>query len=371
MKLALTASSGRYGVPRIMKDPTNFGRRVAPALPETKRLSLALGGRSPVPAGDPHPSWIRYDAVNWIPLVDRTSRYLHDAWKAIESHDLRMAGFKMRAMAADLRDYAVMAAVEDTALCASDQRRAQNASWRLAASALRAGLSASGLESGEIRTIADLRLIFTSASLLDINSRWLFVDGALWYPVGSETRHQFSLAYRAVVLQRREAAATEIYKAIGFLRLEEASAKGCARTALVAAISQLLDLATHESGALTTIRPDAGSTFSAALLALALAHRDRASESWLRGDCHRAGYHFMAAGENLGTALSWLDHRKKLAPSIVAMDLLALGGRLIAGAIPVRDQVLDVIRSFGIAVATLRHEIGLEGLTADESVSTS
>src|SRR5450631_1407810 len=124
-------------------------------------------------AARPARHWTCIDNVIWTPVVDDASRHLYEACKAMDDGDLTVAAFKMRSLAADLRAYAVAAAKEDVALGAADYRRAQNASWRMAAGALRAGLASSGLQSSAIRTKADLSAIVNPSILADIDWRWL------------------------------------------------------------------------------------------------------------------------------------------------------------------------------------------------------
>jgi len=310
------------------------------------------------PTGNPVRDWICYDEFHWVPVVDRASGDLHGAWSAVEVRDLHRAQIRMRSLASTLRDQAMAASTEDPTSCSSDQKRARNDSWRLASCALRAGLSATGLASGDLRTTADLRKVFDQRAVQDLDRRWLFVRQDIWYSVCGEVQRHFSAASREIALRNSDRARIEIRKALGFLRLEEARAGGLARIAINRCLARLHRLAIPAGPAPAVDRSDVDEEFSSSLLAICLAHRNRASDAWLRGHFHVAGYEFMAAGENLRHSLGWIGHQVNLASYAVALDCSALGRRIIVNGVPSRSDVLDVIRSIGMAVDALQREFG-------------
>jgi len=359
MKSAYTTISERQVTRDFMPDAADAHAREGQPTAEFRMLNSSERRSVPDPSVQARHSWIHYDDLTWIVVSDQTGRKFQGAWNALESNDYRLAEFKMRALAADLKDWAVASAGEITAPVGWTQRRVQSASWRMAASAVRAGLAAAGIASGEIRTLENLRRVVDPATVQDMDSRWQFVDSATWYPLCGATQRHFSLARRAAVMQDGEAASAQVGKAVGFLRLEAARAAGQARIALDAAIAQVLELAKDPEPGRRIFLPAASTTFLSALLALALSHRNRAAECWLRGDCYRSGYDFMAAGENLAQALGWLDPPNSVPPSTAPMEIAVLGRRLVAGDAPRRSDVLDAIQSFGLSVEKLRRHIGL------------
>ena len=360
MKFAAAAIAQRTGPPGFLAGSGRDGG--AARLPAgTSALLEPVGDRSaPDPDAPELQSWVRYDDLTWIAALDRTGRKLQGAWHALANGEQRIAEFKMRALAADLRDWSLAAVGENAALTGTAQRRAQSASWRLAASAVRAGLAAAGIATGEIRTLETLRRVLDHASVLDMDTRWRFVDHTVWYPLSGATQRHFARARRAAAVLDGATASTEMLKAAGFLRLEAARADGNARNRLDAAIANLQELARGDGAGSSLNVPATNDAFLSAMLALALAHRNRAAESWLRGDRYRAGYDFMAAGENLGNALCWVDDRNRLTPSMVPMDIAVLGRRLVAGDAPRRSDVLDAIQSFGTSLEAMRGCVGME-----------
>jgi len=310
------------------------------------------------PSGNPVRDWICYDEAHWVPVVDRASRELHGAWSAVEGRDFHRAQVRMRALASALRDHAIAASTEDPASCSSDQKRARNDSWRLASCALRAGLSATGLASGDLRTTTELRKVFDQRAVQDLDRRWLFVEQDIWYSACGEVQRHFSAASREIALRNSDRAQIEIRKALGFLRLEEARASGYARVAIDRCLARLHRVCVPAGPAPAVDRSDVDEEFSSSLLAICLAHRNRASDAWLRGHFHAAGYEFMAAGENLRHSLGWIGHQVNLASYAVALDCSALGRRFIVNGVPSRSDVLDVIRSIGTAVDALQREFG-------------
>ncbi len=338
--------AGRSARPSVMTGAAMTGPRNAAAM------------RRPAAAGatdvDVLPAWVRYDVLTWVPTLDATSRKFQAAWHAIEAGDACMARGKLRSLAADLKGLAVAAASDNAPLSASDQRWMQGYSWRLAACALRAGLAAAAIDSGEMRDLADFRRVFTQETVLDMDSRWRFVDHTIWFPACAASDRHFCLAARAAAANDRAQSAMEIGKAVGFARLEAARAHGYPRRMLDAAIARLRDAARDDRDGSDEPGPVLDPLFAFTQIALCTAHRSRAAEYWLRGDRQRAGYDFIAAAENLRHAARWARAGGEPVHAIVAMELSMLGRRLATGDAPCRSDVVDAIGALGSSIDTLR-----------------
>ncbi len=319
-------------------------------------IAARLPGRVPARVRMPV-RWIHIDGVPRIPVVDKVSDCLYEAWEALAAGEFNRAACRMRAASDELKSLAVMAAHGDGDSGVSQRRHAQITSWRLASGALRTGLAAARLDKGRIQARADLLAILDAGSWADIDRRWLYADEATWYPVAGEVRRHLAAANVALGTGDREAGCAEIHKASAYLRLEEARADGYARRALGGALDDLASLAaTAQAGDRPCAQVLEG-RFAGVLFALALAHRNRAAEAWVRREYAKAGYAFLAAGEILGNALEWGRDCLKPGPSAAALECAALGQRFLAGGHPDRSDVLHVVQSF-VGAADLLETVG-------------
>jgi hypothetical protein len=217
--------------------PTPHEKTAAPA------GQPALAPRSP-------DSWIVYDDATYTPVVDAVSRHLDAARKAFDAKDDKMAAREMRAVAEELRLQADRARKDDLsvvksdeALLAADVQAEKDTIKRMNASALKASAAAAAIESGKIKSKADLDMAINKAARADLEHRWLVSDVATWYPVTEEPQRHFTDAVAASASNDYKSAAADVRKATSFLRLEAGRATGDAKQELHSSIVQLDKLA--------------------------------------------------------------------------------------------------------------------------------
>lgn len=311
------------------------------------RLAVApLAAPSPV-------RWILIRGLPSVPVVDKISSCLYESWEALGAGNPGRAAQKMRAASEALKDLAVVAARVDGDEGLARRRLAQVTSWRLATGAMRTGLAATRMEKGRLQATADLLAILDAGAWSDIDRRWLFADEATWYPVAGEVRQHLAAASAALSRDARDAGIAEACKAGAYVRLEAARADGYARRALDGALDDLGDLIAAAKAGHRQCGQSLEGRFSGVLFALALAHRNRAAEAWVRRERAAAGYGFLAAGDILGSALEWGRDSLRPGPSAAALDCAALGRRILGGEHPDRGDVLQVVQSFGAAADLL------------------
>ena len=97
------------------------------------------------------------------------------------------------------------------------------------ASARTVSSAAAAIESGQIKTKADLDKAIDQAARADLDRRWLVTDVTTWYPVTEEPQRHFTNAVAAYARKDYKTAAMDIRKASGYLRLEAGRATGDAR----------------------------------------------------------------------------------------------------------------------------------------------
>lgn len=327
----------------------------APAAPTTQAAPATA--KAPIAIQSPT-DWIVYDDTVFTPVADSISLHLDAARKAFDAKDNKKAAAAMRAVADELKGQAARAANTDKARAKADMRLAHDTSTRMTAVAAKVSAAAADIESGKIKTKADLDRTIGKAARADMERRWLVTDVATWYPVTEEPQRHFGSAVEAYAKKDYKAAATEIRKATGYLRLESARVTGAAKQALDSSVTDLDKLAAAvEKGAVKDEKV-MDKTFANANHALAMAHRTKAAESWARKEYSQAGYELKAAGRGLESAAGWIGAEAKKGTSTVVADTRALGDKLTSGMTWTRDEVVKGFEALGNSIDALGQKIG-------------
>lgn len=309
--------------------------------------------------------WIVYDGTTYTPVVDAVSQHLDAARKAFDAKDTEKAAAEMRAVAEQLKLQAARASTENNALVAEDKtllagdlKYAQDSAKHMNASALKASAAAAAIESGKIKTTADLDKAIDKAARADMERRWLVTDVDTWYPVSEEPQRHFTDAAAAYARKDYQATAAEIRKATGYLRLEAKRATGVAEKELNSSVAQLDKLADAVDKGGVKSEQSLDSAFEKADHALALSHRAKAAESWARKDYDKAGYELKAAAQGLEGAAGWAGGEAKAGAQATVADTRALGDKLVAGVTYTRDEVAKGFESLGNSINALGRKIG-------------
>lgn len=334
-----------------------------PAAPIVQPAQKAAA-KAPIATKAPE-DWILYDDATYTPVLDDVSRHLAAARRAFDAKDNTKAATELRAVAEELKRQAALAGKQDQslieadkALLAADMKSGKDTVKRLDASAQKVGSAAAAVDSGKIKTKADLDKVIDKAARADIERRWLITDVATWYPVSEEPQHHFTDAIAAYARKDYEAVAGDIRKATSYLRLEAGRASGQARQALDSSVSRLDALAASaEKGALKD-EQSMTRDFAKAEHALALAHRYKAAESWAHKAYDKAGYELKAAAHGLESAAGWAAGEAMAGASATVADTRALGDKLASGANWTRDEVAKAFEALGNSINALGREIG-------------
>ena len=334
----------------------------APAAPVVQPAPAAT--KAPIPTKAPD-DWIIYDNTTYTPVVDDVNRHLDAARKAFDAKDNKKAAKEMRAVADELKLRAARAGKEDRALVkadkailAADTKFSQDTIKRMNASALKVSSAAAAIESGKIKTKADLDKTIDKAARADMERRWLVTDVATWYPVSEEPQRHFTDAAAAYAKKEYKAAATDIRKAIGYLRLEAGRATGEAKQELDSSVARLDTLAASVEKGAVKDEQSMAKVFAKANHALALEHRSKAADSWARKEYDNAGYEFKAAAQGLESAAGWAGGEAKAGASATVADMRVLGDKLASGATWTRDEVAKGFESLGNSINALGRKIG-------------
>lgn len=336
----------------------------------TPAATVQAAPMAPLIAPKPPDDWIIYDDTVFTPVADSISLHLDAARKAFDAKDTKKAAAELRAVADELKKQGARAAKTDKTFAKSEMKLAQETSRRMNAVANKVSATAAGIESGKIKTKADLDKAIDKSAHADMEQRWLVTDVNTWYAVTEEPQQHFISAVEAYTKKDYKAAATEIRKASGYLRLEADRVTGDAKQALDGAVAKLDTLAASvEKGAVNDERL-MDKVFANASHALALAHRTEAAESWAHKEYGKAGYEFKAAAQGLENSADWVGGEAKAGAAAVVADTSALGDKLAAGATWTRNEVAKGFESLGNAINTLGHKIDSDKTAAPVNVRT-
>ncbi|MDE3051419.1 MAG: hypothetical protein KGJ48_16155, partial [Nitrospirota bacterium] len=194
--IALTPLSG-VTFAQTTKTPAS---PTAPATPAATTAPVTI--QSPT-------DWIAYEDMTYTPVADEVSRRLAAARTAFDAKDNKKAAAEMRAVADELKEQAARAAKADQARAKAERKLAQDASTRMELAAKKVTAAAAALESGKIKTQAELDKAIDKAARADMEHRWLVTDVTIWYPVSEEPQRHFGSAIDAYAKKDYQAAATE------------------------------------------------------------------------------------------------------------------------------------------------------------------
>ena len=152
----------------------------------SKMPAAQVASPAPAPSQAERPAsapqdWIVYDDDIYSPVVDAVSRHLNAARKAFDAKDTKKAAVEMRALAVQLKQQATLAEKQNRALMAADKvllaedtEFAQDTVKRLNESARKASSAAAAIESGRIKTSADLDKAIDRSARADMDRRWVW-----------------------------------------------------------------------------------------------------------------------------------------------------------------------------------------------------
>jgi hypothetical protein len=165
-----------------------------------------------------------------------------------------------------------------------------------------------------------------------------------------EPEHHFDRAKEHFLKKEYEAAAKEIRKSAGFLKLQAARANGETKKALQASAEELEKLAGDvEKGTVRTV-DKLEKPFAAALHALAQHHHQKASESWMKRAEKKTGHDLKAAAHHVEHAARWSGEQLEEGGKLAVRDARLVSGKLVEGAGWSVEEVGKAVEGIGSAV---------------------
>ena len=119
------------------------------------------------------------------------------ARKAVEAKDSKKAAAELRAVANELKAQSGRATPIDNSRTPAETKLAQDIARRLQAIAMEVDDAAGALESGKLRTEAELDKVMDRAARANMDRRWEVTDVATRYPLSEEPQRHFTDAMAA------------------------------------------------------------------------------------------------------------------------------------------------------------------------------
>jgi hypothetical protein len=138
---------------------------------------------------------------------------------------------------------------------------------------------------------------------------WIVVEEEIWLAFPDEPGSQFHQAHENFLKRDYKAAAANMRKAMGFMKLEAARATGDANKTLTASIHELEKLADDvENGTVSSARK-LSQAFSRAHEALAIHHHALASQAWAKKEGTKVGHALKASAMHFESAAAWAGYK--------------------------------------------------------------
>ncbi|MBS0506273.1 MAG: hypothetical protein JSR53_02705 [Proteobacteria bacterium] len=323
--------------------------------------AAAPAAQASVPAqvqSDPG-DWIVYDDLTYTPVLDDVSRALQQARQALDKHQPKEAAQAMRRASQALAQEATKVAQLDQQRAADAQQQAAQTHQRMQALTARLDATAQRLEAGQIGDTKALDQQLDKAARADLEQRWRVSDTTTWVPVADAPQRHMLAAMQDYLRKNYHAAATEVRKADGYLRLEAARASGTARGALDEAHEALVTSAQALDSGAQVSEQALRNSFARADHALALARREQAASDLAHQATASAGQALGAASQDLAAAAHWLGGESERGASATVAAVRTLGDKLAAGGHWAHDEAAAGFERLGNALDDVGRHLGL------------
>ncbi len=271
--------------------------------------------------------WVEIDANTWMPVVDKFTHHLQLAHQAFSDKDMATAAREIRESAAFLKDEEV------------------NATSKTAETAFKTTVTdleklATNVEKDQVTDIKDFDAALLKAYDTDVQQRLASISAEQASPLIEWPVTYLGKAVTAFDQGDTQQATQDIFKAISFLRLEEARADGPARTALKAAIQDLEQTAKGLREEQPTSREALDKAFEQAYRALGNHHYLRATAALANKDLVSTGHELKATAHSLEQEAGGADQA-------YLKDLHKLADDLIDGSTPAAAEIERVMTDVG------------------------
>ena len=341
MPLVLVPTLGAIGCHR-KEEPSKTDRAAEVKEPTAKPAGSADAGQNlaTLPAPD---GWLVASEQDWIPIVNDSGAELRRAQDAMALGD-------REGTAVHLDDAAV--AIDEQA----NHQRTRVEKERLNGAARRVRELAKGVRGGDA-ALDPFDATLASAYRDSAAISWLYLDEEDWVPTFERPRKHFEHAFELLKEGDDEAAASEIRRGAGFLRLAATSARADDRELLEAQVARLYELAkraeSHKASAsdLREALVKVDTAYASSYLHVA----EAAYRAKNRAESGRA-LHELAS--RMRTRTHFLGEEVKKAPKALLDQVERVGSALVQGGKVTDREVEDLLGRLRDMLGTKPSDMG-------------
>lgn len=326
------------------------------ACSSTKTTDDAAATASPVASAQPAKAeiqskspkeWYVVDDTQFIPVLDGLGEHLLAARNSFLKKDNKAAAMHVR---------------EGATFLTKEERKAREGDReKLKVTVTDLNNLATTLEKGEVKDVKQIDTAYAKAHQTDTERLWVIADEETWFPYVDEPDSHFRKAHDSFLKKDYKAAATEVRKAVAYLKLESGRGVADSQKALNASGQELETLAKDvEKGVVKDVKK-LDDAFARADQALAKSHYVKASESWGKKLYDKTGYELKAATNSLERAASWAGSEASAAASTAVKDGRSVTGKLISGTGWAVDEVGKAIDSVGQGIEQIGKKVAPSG----------
>lgn len=291
--------------------------------------------------------WYVIDETQFIPVLDALGEHMLAARNSFLKKDTKAAAMHVRAGA--------------TFLTKEESKVREEDREKLKATVTDLNNLAAELEKGAVKDVKQIDKAYAKAHQTDTERLWVIADEQTWVPYIEEPDAHFRRAHDSFLKQDYKAAATEIRKAVAYVKLESGRAVTDSQKALHASAQELETLAKDvEKGTVKDVKK-LDNAFARADQSLAKSHYVKASESWGKKLYDKTGYELKAATNSLEKAASWAGNEASAAASTAVKEGRSVTGKLISGTGWAVDEVGQAIDSVGQGIEQLGKKVAPSG----------
>lgn len=286
--------------------------------------------------------WVIEDREVWIPVLDELGEHLQAARRSFLKQDTKTAATQINDAAAFLERESNKASTEG------------KASLGDAIAALKK--LASEVKSGTIKSVDELDPIFIRAYQADTEHLWVVVDEQYWFPTVEKSARHWQAARENFLKKDYLKAAREIHKGTAFLKLEVPRASGEIKSALLASVRRLDQLAQEvKQGKVTQIKV-LENTFAEAHFTAVRFYDAKAQQATSERKFVKTGYDLKAAAHHLEMGAAWIGREKATGLQAALKDTRLVAEQLIEGRQPESTRIDKAIAVLGQQGKTLSRD---------------
>ena len=342
LAIALMITTIALGACQSAKKTETSPSSITPTAPSSQTASNTASTASKPVASLPTDEWVIEDQEILIPVIDELGQHLRAARLNFLEQDNKAAASEINEAAAFLE---------------RESHQVSPAGKATLDKAIAALKNIAGeVKSGKIKSVQELDPSFVQAYQADTEHLWVVLDEQSWFPIVEKSTQYWQVAKEDFLNKDYSRAAQEIRKGTAFLRLEAHHASGEIKSALLASVKEIDQLAKQvKQGQVQNVKllDDA---FAQGHLAATRFYDAKAQQAMSEDQFVKIGYDLKAAAHHLEAGATWLGQEQATDLKAALKDSRLVAEQLIEGKQPEMKQIDHAIASLDEQSQTFSEE---------------